>query len=111
MAEEKQTKAKIINRISKKVDIPQKKLDLVFKELQEIVKESLGKKGPGEITIPGVVKFKIHTKPPTKAREGMNPQTRQKITIPAKPARKVVKAIPLKPIKDIVDTTHHSHHK
>lgn len=100
---EKFTKSKILSRISKKAEVPQNKLDIVFKELQEIVKESLAQGEGSEITIPGVVKLKIHVKPPTKEREGMNPRTKEKIKIPAKPARKVVKAIPLKPIREVVE--------
>jgi DNA-binding protein HU-beta len=41
-------------------------------------------------------------KPATKARQGVNPFTKQPITIPAKPASKSVRARPIKAIKEAV---------
>jgi hypothetical protein len=41
-------------------------------------------------------------KPATKAKPGINPFTKEAITIKAKPARNVVKAIPMKALKELV---------
>jgi hypothetical protein len=39
-------------------------------------------------------------KPATKAREGINPFTKEPTTFKAKPARKIIKARPVKAAKD-----------
>jgi nucleoid DNA-binding protein len=41
-------------------------------------------------------------KPATKEREGINPFTKEKIIIKAKPARNVIRARPLKKLKQMV---------
>jgi len=48
------------------------------------------------------MKIEVKKKPATKAREGINPRTREKMIIKAKPARKVVKIRPLKKVKDMI---------
>ena len=50
-------------------------------------------RGSGKCTVPEFnVILERKTKPATKAHPGYNPSTREKITIPAKPARTVVRA-------------------
>jgi DNA-binding protein HU-beta len=54
----------------------------------------------GIFTVPGFAKFRVVKKPATKAREGVNPFTKQPMTFAAKPASKSVRARPIKAIKD-----------
>jgi nucleoid DNA-binding protein len=54
----------------------------------------------GIFTLPGFAKFRVVKKPATKARQGINPFTKQPMTYPAKPASKSVRARPIKAIKD-----------
>ena len=56
----------------------------------------------GEFVIPGFVKMSVVNKPATEARSGINPFTKEPITIPAKPASKKVRATALKALKDLV---------
>ena len=56
----------------------------------------------GTFTLPGFAKFRVVKKPATKAREGVNPFTKQPMTYPAKPASKSVRARPIKAIKEAV---------
>ena len=56
----------------------------------------------GEASIPGIVKLKAVKKAATPARQGINPFTKQAITIAAKPASMKVKASPAKALKDAV---------
>jgi nucleoid DNA-binding protein len=44
----------------------------------------------------------VKRKPATKAREGINPFTKEPITIKAKPARNVVRVRPLRMLKAMV---------
>ena len=54
----------------------------------------------GIFVLPGFAKFVVIKKPATKERQGINPFTKEPITIKAKPARKVLKARPVKAAKD-----------
>jgi DNA-binding protein HU-beta len=56
----------------------------------------------GVFILPGFAKFVVVKKPATKERAGINPFTKEAITIKAKPARKVLKARPVKAAKDAV---------
>ena len=57
-------------------------------------------KKSGVFLVPGLAKFVVIKKPATKAREGINPFTKEPTTFKAKPARKVIKARPVKAAKD-----------
>jgi nucleoid DNA-binding protein len=59
-------------------------------------------KKAGQFTLPGFAKFRVVKKPATKAREGINPFTKQPQKFAAKPASKSVRARPIKAIKDAV---------
>ena len=59
-------------------------------------------KKTGAFVLPGFAKFVVVKKPATKAREGTNPFTGEKMMFKAKPARKIVRARPVKAIKDAV---------
>lgn len=57
-------------------------------------------KKTGVFTLPGFAKFRVVKRPATKARQGINPFTKQPMTFAAKPASKSVRARPIKAIKD-----------
>ncbi len=59
-------------------------------------------KKAGLFTLPGFAKFRVIKKPATKARQGVNPFTKQPQTFAAKPASKAVRARPIKAIKTAV---------
>jgi nucleoid DNA-binding protein len=96
------TKAEIFGELAEKSGLTKKDVSKIFDELGELIGRELGKKGPGVFTIPGLLKLKVQHKPATKAKQGINPFTKQPMLIKAKPARKVVKALPLKPLKELV---------
>jgi DNA-binding protein HU-beta len=56
----------------------------------------------GAFVVPGFAKFVVIKKPATKAREGINPFTKEPTVFKAKPARKILKARPVKAAKDAV---------
>lgn len=56
----------------------------------------------GSFTLPGLLKITRKTKPATPEKQGINPFTKEPMTIKAKPARSVVKVNVLKPLKDAV---------
>jgi DNA-binding protein HU-beta len=59
-------------------------------------------KKSGAFVVPGFAKFVVIKKPATKAREGINPFTKEPMTFKAKPARKIVRARPVKAAKDAI---------
>lgn len=95
------TKSEIVAQICKDTELSRKQVASVFDSLSGIVKKSL--RGPGLFTLPGLLKMKVVKKPATKAREGINPFTKEKMIFKAKPASKKVKVLPLKTLKAFVN--------
>jgi DNA-binding protein HU-beta len=59
-------------------------------------------KKTGAFVVPGLAKFIVIKKPAMKARQGINPFTKEPTVFKAKPARKIVRARPVKAVKDAV---------
>jgi nucleoid DNA-binding protein len=93
------TKSEILNQIAKDTELSRKQVSGVFDSLHTMVKKSLR----GLFTLPGLLKLKVVKKPASKAREGVNPFTGEKMTFKAKPASKKVRAMPLKNLKNFVN--------
>jgi nucleoid DNA-binding protein len=96
------TKSEVYHSLGTAAGLTRKQVAAVFDELGKLIKQDLGKKGPGLFTIPGLLKLRRTTRPATKARKGINPFTKEEIMIKAKPARTAVKARPLKGLNDMV---------
>ena len=94
------TKSEILNQIAKDTELSRKNVSAVFDSLNGIIKKSL--RANGLFTLPGLAKLKVVKKPATKAREGVNPFTGEKMMFKAKPASKKVRATALKALKDLI---------
>lgn len=94
------SKSALLNAIAEEAggEITRKQVKLVLDNLAVIGHRELKK--AGIFTVPGFAKFRVVKKPATKAREGVNPFTKQPMTFPAKPASKTVRARPIKAVKD-----------
>ena len=95
------TKSEIVAQICKDSELSRKQVATVFESLNNIIKKSL--RGSGLFTLPGLLKMKVVKKPATKAREGINPFTKEKMVFKAKPASKKVRVLPLKSLKALVN--------
>ena len=95
------TKSEIVAQICKDSELSRKQVAAVFDSLNGIIKKSL--RGPGLFTLPGLLKMKVVKKPATKAREGINPFTKEKMVFKAKPASKKVRVLPLNSLKALVN--------
>ena len=95
------TKSEILATISKDAELSRKQVSAVFDSLHTIIRKSL--RSHGLVTLPGLLKLKVVKKPATKAREGINPFTKEKQIFKAKPASKKVRALPLKNLKSMVN--------
>jgi nucleoid DNA-binding protein len=96
------TKSATFQKLAEATGMTRKQVSAFFDELSQLIKQELGKKGPGVFNVPGLIKIKRVEKPATKARPGRDPRTGAEIMIKAKPKRTVVRAIALKALKDMV---------
>jgi nucleoid DNA-binding protein len=96
------TKGEIYTKLATSTGLTKKQVSSVFDELTKMIGNELGKKGPGLFQMPGLLKLKVVRKPATKAKQGINPFTKEPMMYKAKPARNVVKALPLKSLKEMV---------
>lgn len=94
------TRAQQIGKISEDTTLAKKEVNQVIDTMETLISSHL--KGPGEISLAGLMKIVIVRKPATKARKGINPFTGEEMMFKAKPARNVVKIRPLKKLKDMV---------
>lgn len=97
------TKSQVYGEIAKTTGLTRKQVASVFDALAGVMKKTLGKKGPGVFTLPGLIKIRVVHKPAQPARKGIDPFTKQERMFPAKPARNVVRCRPLKALKDMVN--------
>lgn len=96
------TKGEIYTTLAEHAGVTRKQVSAMFDGMNQMVVADLSKSGAGVFKIPGMFKVSVTRKPATKAREGINPFTKEKVMFKAKPARNVIKARPLKALKDAV---------
>jgi len=96
------TKGDLFQTIADHVGITRREVAGVFHVVGSTIKSDLSKNGSGVFSLPGLLRITVKRKPATKARPGINPFTKEPITIKAKPARNVVRVRPLRGLKDMV---------
>ncbi len=99
----KLTKSQLVQAIveyAQSSGMTKKQAAAALEALNVIVAKQLSKKGPGEVTRPGIAKLQVIVKPAVPQRKGINPFTKEPMIFKAKPARRVVKARVLKGIKE-----------
>jgi DNA-binding protein HU-beta len=95
------TKSELIVKIaSAHSDLKKSDIKGVIETLATIGYKELKK--TGAFLVPGFAKFVVIKKPATKARDGINPFTKEPTVFKARPARKVIRARPVKAVKDAV---------
>jgi nucleoid DNA-binding protein len=95
------TKSEVVAQICEDAELSRKQVAAVFESLNGIIKKSL--RSNGMFTLPGLLKMKVVKKPATKARQGINPFTKETMMFKAKPASKKVRVLPLKSLKALVN--------
>jgi nucleoid DNA-binding protein len=96
------TKGAFLQTIADHVGINRREVAGVLHVMGSMIQSDLSKNGSGTFTLPGLLRITAKRKPATKARPGINPFTKEPITIKAKPARNVVRVRPLRGLKDMV---------
>ncbi len=95
------TKSQLVEKISEAhSELSKRDIKGIIESLATVGHKELKK--AGVFVVPGFAKFVVVKKPATKAREGTNPFTGEKMMFKAKPAQKIVRARPVKAIKDAV---------
>jgi DNA-binding protein HU-beta len=102
MAGAKMTKTQFYAAISEGANLDKKQVTAVFDALTNLIKQQLGQGGPGELTIPGLIRLKSKETKATEDREGIDPFTKQKRIIKGKPAARRIRATPIKALKDLL---------
>ena len=102
MTNKKMSKSQFVTTLAEKSGINKKQALTVLETINAMVAQQLGKQGPGEVLIPGLLKLNVIVKPATSQHEGVNPFTKEPMIYKAKAARKVIKVRPLKALKDAI---------
>ena len=102
MTDKRLSQSQFVDALAEKSGLTRKQAASALDTINAIVSQQLGKHGPGEVLIPGMLRLKVVDKPATPQHEGVNPFTKEPMTYKAKPARKVIKVMPLKALKDAV---------
>jgi len=98
------SKGDLHRAIAEKSGLSKKRVAEVFGALEHVLAEQLNSDGPGEFTLPGLVKFTTATRPAVKARKGINPFTGEETVFAARPESRSVKIRALKKLKGFANS-------
>ena len=98
------TKTELLNAISDETSLARRDVNAVLTSLNVQVEKSLGRRGAGSFTLPGLVKIEKKAVPARQARKGVpNPfKPGELMEVAAKKASTKVKIRALKNLKDMV---------
>lgn len=98
------TKSELVTAISAETELTRRQVNDVLESLSGQISRSLGRRGPGAFTLPGLVKIEKKKVPARKARKNVpNPfKPGEMMDIPAKPASTKVKVRALKNLKAMI---------
>lgn len=102
MPPKRMNKTQFVTTLAEKSGLNKKQATSALDTINAMVAQQLGKRGPGEVLIPGLLKLNIVDKPATPKHEGVNPFTKEPMMYKARAARKVIKVRPLKALKDAI---------
>jgi hypothetical protein len=93
-------KSGLIAHVAEVSAVEPKAVKAVMAALEATVFASVGKKGLGAFTLPGLLKVTVVNVPAKKKRTGIDPFTKQERVFAAKPASVKIKTRALKKLKD-----------
>jgi nucleoid DNA-binding protein len=97
----KLTKAQVLTELVERTGLTRKQISELFEALRDLMKRELGKRGPEQFEIPGIVRFKVRRTEAQKGKKFRNPQTGEIVTKDV-PASRKLRAVPVKALKDLV---------
>ena len=103
-AKKPMTKTELLNAISEDTNLNRREVSGVLEALSAQIAKSLGRRGAGVFTLPGLIKIEKKIVPARKARKGVpNPfKPGELMDVAARPATTKVKIRALKSLKDMV---------
>jgi len=103
-AKKPMTKSELLNAISTETSLNRREVGAVLESLSGQISKSLGRRGAGAFTLPGLIKIEKKKVPARKASRGVpNPfKPGELMDIAARPATTKVKVRALKSLKDMV---------
>ena len=101
-ASKARTKGEIYRTLAEQTGMKRGDVVRMFDVMTVMMEKDLNNNKVGVFSVPGLMRVKVVKKPATKERQGINPFTKEPITIPAKPASKKVRATALKALQDLV---------
>jgi len=96
------TKSEVYTQLADATELKRTDVRRVFDALSDLVGRSLGARGPGHFTVPGLCKMVVKVRPARPARKGVNPFTGEEMMFKAKPKSKTVRIRPTKAVRDLV---------
>jgi nucleoid DNA-binding protein len=102
MTSKRLSKVQFVAAVAEKSGLTKRQAQAALDAVNTVVARELGKKGPGEVILPGLFKLSVVNKPAAPEHEGINPFTKKPMTYKARAARKVVKMRALKSLKDAI---------
>ncbi|WP_129135334.1 HU family DNA-binding protein [Luteimonas sp. YGD11-2] len=94
------SKSGLVAHLAETTGVVAKDVRSILAALEGAIHGSIGKKGHGSFTLPGVLKITSVKVPAKPKRKGINPFTKEEQVFAAKPATVKVKVRPLKKLKD-----------
>lgn len=94
------SKTEFIGAVAAESGLDKNQVNAVLEGLTGVIYKEL--RAENEVVIPGLVKLTTVKKPAVPEHEGINPFTKEKILVKAKPERRVIKPRPLKALKDAI---------
>lgn len=103
MAKKPFTKSDILNSLAEDTGLARKDVSNVLDGLSQVIEQHVKKRGPGQFTLPGLLKIKTVKVPARKAQKGVpNPfRPGETMDVAARPASTKVKVLPLKKLKEM----------
>jgi len=102
MTNTRMNKTQFVTTLAEKTGLNKKQATSVLDTINTIVAQQLGRRGPGEVLIPGLLKLRVVDKPATPQHQGVNPFTKEPMTYKARAAHRVIRVRPLKALQDAV---------
>lgn len=93
-------KSSLVAHLAETSAVDAKSVKAVIASLEATIFASVGKKGLGSFTLPGLLKVNVVNVPAKKKRTGIDPFTKQERVFAAKPATVKIKTRALKKLKD-----------
>lgn len=102
MSSKRLNKSQFVTILAEKSGLSREQATSALDTINTMVAQQLGKQGPGEVLIPGLLKLIVVDKPATREHEGINPFTGEPMIYKAKEARKIIKVRVLKALNDAI---------